>query len=211
MIGSVDVYSWLKHSTFPFTYKKVYDSALSFYYFFPIFTCTKILNKKFSMDYLQTISQSAPIHNAIRLIQNLPATHRLEEFYKRASRNELIFVGSAVFLTLYNLKAYINAKRQKLNLPPTVAYGLPLVGHTLYLMLSPFKFIDWCNKNYGELYDLNLLGKTITVANKKCAEETFKAESSDLSFTEGLVLGLYQADITYGIWFCIDLILFFSL
>lgn len=142
------------------------------------------------MDYLQTISQSAPIHNAIRLIQNLPLTHKLEEFYKRASRNELMFVGAAAFLTLYNLKTYINAKRQKLNLPPYVPYGLPLIGHTLYLMASPFKFVDWCNKNYGEIYDINLLGKTVTVTSKKCAEETFKAETSDLSLNEGIVNGL---------------------
>ncbi|GAN03790.1 cytochrome p450 superfamily protein [Mucor ambiguus] len=139
------------------------------------------------MDYLQTISQSTPIHNAIRIIQNLPLAHKLEEFYKRASRNELMFVGAAAFLTLYNLKAYINAKRQKLNLPPYVPYGLPLLGHTLYLMASPFKFVDWCNKNYGEIYDINLLGKTVTVTSKKCAEETFKAESSDLSLNEGIV------------------------
>ena len=139
------------------------------------------------MDYLQAITQSAPIHNAIKLIQGLPLTHKLEDFYKRASRNELIFVGAATFLTLYNLKSYINAKRQKLNLPPYVPYGLPLLGHTLYLMMSPFKFIDWCNKNYGEIYDICLFGHRITVTSKKCAEETFKAESADLSLTEGIV------------------------
>ncbi|KAF1797439.1 cytochrome P450 [Mucor lusitanicus] len=98
-----------------------------------------------------------------------------------------MFVGAAAFLTLYNLKTYINAKRQKLNLPPYVPYGLPLIGHTLYLMASPFKFVDWCNKNYGEIYDINLLGKTVTVTSKKCAEETFKAETSDLSLNEGIV------------------------
>jgi hypothetical protein len=143
------------------------------------------------MDYLNTISQSAPIHNAIRLIQKSPISHRLEGLYKRASRNELIFVGAATFLALYNLKAYVNAKRQKLNIPPAVPYSLPLLGHTLYLMISPFKFIDWCNKNYGEIYDINMLGKIITVTSKKCAEETFKADASDLSLGEGIVNGLY--------------------
>ncbi|CEP15452.1 hypothetical protein [Parasitella parasitica] len=139
------------------------------------------------MDYLQKISQSTPIHNAVQLIHRLPVAHKLEDFYRRASRNELIFVGAATFLTIYNLKAYINSKRRKLNLPPAVPYGLPLLGHTLYLMISPFKFVDWCNKNYGEIYDISLLGKTVTVTSKKCAEETFKAESTDLSLTEGIV------------------------
>jgi hypothetical protein len=141
------------------------------------------------MDFVNTLSQSAPIHNAIQLIAQLPITHQLTSVYQRSSRNELAFVGAATFLTLYNLSSYIKSKTQKLNLPPTVPFALPLIGHTLYTILMPNKFIDWCNNKYGELYTLELLGKTVTVANGKCAEEAMKAEATDLSLEHGILRG----------------------
>lgn len=145
------------------------------------------------MDYLNTLTKSAPIHNAIQLIQQSPITHRWTDFYRRSTRNELAFLGAAAFLTVYNLASYIKAKRQRLNLPPTVPFSLPFVGHSLYVMTMPNKFIDWCNRNYGELYNLDLLGKEITVASGKCAEEALKADQLDLSLEEGVVKGNYIA------------------
>ncbi|KAI7897760.1 cytochrome P450 [Cokeromyces recurvatus] len=142
------------------------------------------------MDYLSTLGNSPPIQSAIQTIQRcLPMTvsHKLEDFYRRSSRNELIFIGAATFISLYNLAAYIKAKRQKLKLPPTIPYGLPFLGHTLYLTLMPNKFIDWCNKHYGEIYNISVLGRYITVTNGKCAEEFMKAEINDLSMEEGNV------------------------
>lgn len=141
------------------------------------------------MDYLNTLTTNAPIQNAVQLIKQFPVTHRLTDMYKRSSKNELMFVGAATFLTLYNLSAYIKAKRQKLNLPPMASYSLPLFGHGLYLMLMPNKFIDWCIKTYGEVYTVNMFGKTITVANGKSGEEALKADTEDLSLDQGIVRG----------------------
>jgi hypothetical protein len=142
------------------------------------------------MDYLNTvISNNAPIQNAVRLIKQYPATNHLIDIYNRSSKKERYFVGVATFITLYNLSAYIKEKRQKLHLPPLVPFGLPLLGHNLYLMLFPGKFIDWCSAKYGEVYRLQLLGKTVTVAGGKSAEEAMKAEQSDLSLEHGIVRG----------------------
>ncbi|KAL9541263.1 hypothetical protein MBANPS3_009220 [Mucor bainieri] len=149
------------------------------------------------MDYLNTLSKSAPIHQAVELIQQSHLTHRWMDFYKRSTRSELTFLGAAAFLTLYNLSSYIKAKRQKLHLPPTVPFSLPLVGHSLYLMVMPNKFIDWCNKNYGELYNINMLGKEVTVASGKCAEEALKADQADLSLEEGVVKDLLHLDYVF--------------
>ncbi|KAI9473413.1 MAG: cytochrome P450 [Benjaminiella poitrasii] len=141
-------------------------------------------------SYMNTLSKSLPIQSAIQAIQQrIPATvaHKLEDFYKRTSRNELIFVGAATFLTVYNLAKYIKAKRQKLNLPPAVPFGLPFLGHVLYLTFMPNKFVDWCNKNYGEIYSLNILGRHTIVTNGKCAEEFMKADINVLSMDQGSV------------------------
>lgn len=141
------------------------------------------------MDYLNKLQTNAPIQNAIQLIKQLPVTHRLTDMYKRSTKNELMFVGAATFITLYNLSAYIKAQRQKLNLPPAVPFSLPLFGHTLYLMIMPNKFLDWCNEKYGEVYNLDVNGKTVTVTNGKSSEEAMKANQEDLSLEHGIVRG----------------------
>lgn len=83
----------------------------------------------------------------------------------------------------------MKVKNSKLNLPPTVAYNLPLFGHNLYMMVMPSKFLDWCNEKYGEIYNLNLQGRMITVASGKLGEETMKADADDLSIAQGIVRG----------------------
>lgn len=70
-----------------------------------------------------------------------------------------------------------------------VPFGLPFIGHSLYLALSPHKYLDWCNKKYGELYDLNIRGKRVTIANGKMGEEVLMADSNDLSLDAGLFKG----------------------
>lgn len=143
------------------------------------------------MDYLNTVvTNNAPIQNAVRLIQQLPVTQHLMNMYSRSSKNERYFIGAATFITLYNLSAYIKEKRQRLHLPPTVPFALPFLGHNLYLMVIPGKFIDWCNARYGEVYRLKLIGKYVTVASGKSAEEAMKAEQSDLSLEHGIVRGM---------------------
>lgn len=139
------------------------------------------------MDFLKT---STPIQNAIQLVQNSPAFHSILDLYSRLSRNEVVFLGAASLFTIYNLLSYIKARYQKkYNLPPMVPLGLPVFGHSLYLMTFPNKFIDYCNGKYGELYNLNLLGKTVTIASGKCAEEVLKADHDDLSLEQGILKG----------------------
>jgi cytochrome P450 len=130
------------------------------------------------------------IQHAVSLVRQLPISQSLEIFYNRSSRNELIVLGGATFLTLYNLATYIKASRQKLNLPPTVGYNLPIVGHSLYMLRNSNKFLDWCNEKYGEVYDLNLFGKTVTVTSGKSAEEVLKADSDKLSLEHGILIDL---------------------
>ncbi|KAG2200077.1 hypothetical protein INT47_007722 [Mucor saturninus] len=151
------------------------------------------------MDYLDTlIRKNAPIHKAVELIQKFPVTHKLTDMYNRSSRNELWLVGTATFVTLYNLSAYIKEKRQKLNLPPAVPFGLPLFGHTLYLMFMPQKFLDWCNKNYGEVYNLTLQGKVVTITSGKSAEEAFKTKNTVLSLDQGIVRDVLHLDYVFS-------------
>ncbi|KAI8061955.1 cytochrome P450 [Thamnidium elegans] len=149
------------------------------------------------MDYLNKLQSNTPIQNAIQLIKQLPVSHRLTDMYKRSTKNELMLVGAATFITLYNLSAYIKAQRQKLHLPPTVPFSLPLFGHTLYLMAMPNKFLDWCNQKYGEIYNLDVNGKTVTVTNGKSAEEAMKADQDDLSLEHGIVRDLLHLDYVF--------------
>lgn len=146
------------------------------------------------MDYLDTlVRQNAPIQNAVKLIKQFPVTHKLTDMYNRSSKNELWLIGTATFITLYNLSSYLKEKRQKLNLPPTVPFGLPLFGHTLYLMFMPRKFLNWCNKNYGEVYNLTLQGSVVTVTSGKSAEEAFKTKNTILSLDQGIVRGKFKS------------------
>ncbi|KAG2200076.1 hypothetical protein INT47_007721 [Mucor saturninus] len=150
------------------------------------------------MDYINTIAtKNAPIHNAIQIIKQLPITEKLIHMYKRSSKNELLFIGTATFITLYNLSAYLKVKRQKLNSPPTVPYSLPLFGHNLYMMFMPSKFLDWCNERYGEIYNLNLQGKTMTITNGKLGEEAMKANAEDLSLDHGIVRDVLHLDYVF--------------
>lgn len=143
------------------------------------------------MDYIKTLSHSTPINDAIQLIQQLPITHTLTHYYSRSLRNERIFVGAATFLTIYNLVSYIKEKTKRLHEPPMVPFGLPFVGHTLYLFLFPKQFIDWCNHRYGELYNIIFFGKTVTVSSGLIAQEVLKADMKDLSLDEATGTGTF--------------------
>ncbi|KAI8391452.1 cytochrome P450 [Radiomyces spectabilis] len=148
------------------------------------------------------------IQKAIEIVhQKTPKA--LLQFYQRSSRNELLLLGGTAFLTIYNLAKYINAKRQKLHLPPRVAYALPVFGHSLYMLYDSNRFLDWCTKTYGEVYDIKMLGKTITVAGGRSGEEVLKAEPDYLSIKEGIltdVLYLHYAfdEMTFKIAFTVN-------
>lgn len=139
------------------------------------------------MDYINSFSKSLPIHHAVQLIQ--PFSYKLTDMYKRSSRNELMFVGAATFFTLYNISYHFKTKQHKLNLPPSVPFALPFFGHGLYLMCMPSKFLDWCHGKYGEVYTVNMFGKTITIAGGKSAEEALSAETSEMSLDHGILRG----------------------
>ncbi|KAG2235319.1 hypothetical protein INT48_007950 [Thamnidium elegans] len=127
------------------------------------------------------------IHKAVQLIRQLTVSHQLTDIYQSSSQKQLCLWGITMFFALHSTISYIKQKRQKLNLPPIVPFGLPLIGHSLYLALMPHRYLDWCNKNYGELYDLNIRGKRVTIANGKMGEEVLKADTSELSLDDGLL------------------------
>ncbi|KAI8879133.1 cytochrome P450 [Backusella circina FSU 941] len=122
------------------------------------------------------------------------STKHLNTFNTQLSRNEKTVIVGLAALTLYNLTTYINSRRQKLNKPPVVAYKLPIIGHSLYMMWNHNKFIDWCTKKYGELYTVNIMGKTITIARGKAAEEALKSSCEDLSLHHGVIIDILHMD-----------------
>ncbi|KAI8068359.1 cytochrome P450 [Gongronella butleri] len=99
-------------------------------------------------------------------------------------------------LVVYQAVYYFRLKYQKLNLPPRVPYSLPLVGHSLYLAWDANRFIDWCTKKYGEVFDIDLFGGPVTIASGRAGEEVLKADPEYLSLEEGIlkdVLHLHYA------------------
>ncbi|KAI7895834.1 cytochrome P450 [Mucor mucedo] len=150
------------------------------------------------MDYLNTLTtHNTHIHNAVDLVRKFPVTQKLTDMYKRSSKNELLFIGAATYIALYNFSAYIKEKRQKLNNPPAVPYGLPIFGHSLYLIFFPGKFMDWCNEKYGEMYNLNLRGKTVTVVGGKSGEESMKSDATELSLSDAIVRDVLHLDYVF--------------
>ncbi|KAI8378869.1 cytochrome P450 [Choanephora cucurbitarum] len=139
------------------------------------------------MNYLNTITKLPPIQSALQVIGRLPAIQQLIKICSNSSRKELAVLGTASFLTLYNLIRYIRERREKLNLPPKVPFSLPLIGHTLYLSLASNRFLDLCADRYGEIFRIDYLGQTMTVVNGRCAEEAMKADSADLSLEFGVL------------------------
>ncbi|GAB5588579.1 hypothetical protein Unana1_03479 [Umbelopsis nana] len=110
------------------------------------------------------------------------------QYYSKASCMDLVVVGAAAAIALYNLRSMVsNANPRHLNLPPKVPYSLPLFGHTLYVVFNANKFLDWCVAKYGDTFDLDLLGKTVTVAGGSIAEQVMKADAHKLSLEKGIL------------------------
>ncbi|RCI04694.1 hypothetical protein CU098_006242 [Rhizopus stolonifer] len=139
------------------------------------------------MNNLTEFVKSTPIQAAIDLVQRAPAIQKLVDVYSHSSRNEVAVMSAISFFTLYRLIGFLKSATEKRNLPPKVPFSLPIVGHTLFVMLWPNQFLDWCNDKYGEIYRLDYLGKTVTVTNGKCAEQSLKADSSELSIEHGIL------------------------
>lgn len=134
------------------------------------------------MDFSTLISKSVELLN-----QHAP---QVVQLYSRATPTDLAVVGAASALTLYNISSMINkAKYSHLNMPRKVAYSLPLLGHTLYMAVNANKFLDWCVANYGDTFDLDILGKTVTVAGGKVAEQVMKEDGHILSLEHGVLTG----------------------
>ncbi|KAI8142586.1 cytochrome P450 [Fennellomyces sp. T-0311] len=135
--------------------------------------------------YLPPITTS--ILTAVDLFQKTDLYSKCLHFYRHSTRNELLVLGGATFLTVYNFISYIKARREKLNLPPRVGYAFPLLGHLPYLLYDSNRFLDWCSQKYGDLYDINIAGSITTVASGHSAEEALKAVHEDLSLEEGVL------------------------
>ncbi|CAO3661977.1 unnamed protein product [Umbelopsis ramanniana] len=132
------------------------------------------------MDFSTLISKSVDLLN-----QHAP---QVVQLYSRATPTDLAVVGAATALTVYNISSMINkAKYSHLNMPRKVAYSLPLLGHTLYMAVNANKFLDWCVANYGDTFDLDILGKTVTVAGGKIAEQVMKEDGHVLSLEHGVL------------------------
>lgn len=53
------------------------------------------------MDYINTLAtKNAPIQNTIRIVKQLPITSKLIDMYEHSSKNDLILIGLATFVTL---------------------------------------------------------------------------------------------------------------
>ncbi|KAF7721458.1 hypothetical protein EC973_004660 [Apophysomyces ossiformis] len=118
----------------------------------------------------------------------------IDHIFHRLSSGETWILGILIFWAVYNLIEYTGSNKQKLNLPPKAAYSLPLFGHTLYVVFNSSWFLDWCTKTYGEVFDLDLIGTTVTVAAGRCAEDVLKADPSDLSIVEGAITDILHLD-----------------
>lgn len=142
------------------------------------------------MEYLDIISKNISNQDTAQLTRLIP--YWLNDMYKRSTRNKLMLIGAATFLTLCHLPSYFKSRHQKLNLPPHVPFSLPFVGHSLYLIIMPFKFLDWCHGKYGEVYTINMFGKTVTIADGKSAEESMSSKTSEMSLDHGVLRGTYE-------------------
>jgi cytochrome P450 len=125
------------------------------------------------------------------------STKQLNLLNNRLSKNEKTLLGGLALVTLYNLISFIKEKRQKLNLPPYVPYGLPIFGHTFYMIFAHNRFIDWCNQKFGETYRLSMFGETIYVASGKAGEESMKASREDFSINDGTSIDLLHLDFLH--------------
>lgn len=110
---------------------------------------------------------------------------------KHFTPKELVVLGGATILTVYNLIQFYRERKQLrgFNAPPHVAYSLPIFGHSLYLLYDNIRFTDWCIKTYGDIYDLDVFGKTMTVTSGVVAQQVFKVEEDQLSGIEGALKG----------------------
>ncbi|KAI9028849.1 cytochrome P450 [Phycomyces nitens] len=134
---------------------------------------------------MSDISISNPIESLLGVLNNI--SPRAVSMLQSATRTELILYGGTAFYTVYNLVQYIKNKPEKYNKPPRVPFSLPLFGHSLYLFWDSHRFIDWCIAKYGEVYELSIMGKIVTVASGNSGQEALKAESSFLSLEEGII------------------------
>ncbi|KAL0087126.1 hypothetical protein F4703DRAFT_1550496 [Phycomyces blakesleeanus] len=131
-----------------------------------------------------TISRS--IETVLKIVNDI--SPRIASAYQTTTRNELILVGGAALFSVYNLVQYIKDKSTaKYYLPPRVPFALPLVGHSLYLLWDSNQFIDWCAKKYGEVYEISIMGKIVTVASGLSGQEALKADTDFLSLEEGVI------------------------
>jgi hypothetical protein len=122
------------------------------------------------------------------------STKQLALMNDRLSKNEKTLLAGLAVLSLYNFVSSVKSRFNRLNEPPTIPYSLPIVGHTLYMAFGHNRFIDWCYKNYGEIYNLNLFGEKVTITSGKSGEETLKSSRDDISIHQGVMIDVLHLD-----------------
>ncbi|KAJ3016662.1 UNVERIFIED_CONTAM: Lanosterol 14-alpha-demethylase [Siphonaria sp. JEL0065] len=55
------------------------------------------------------------------------------------------------------------SKQTNKNLPPFVAYTIPFLGNTIEYGIDPVKFLQRCQKKYGDTFSFLMLGRTMTI------------------------------------------------
>ncbi|KAG2210040.1 hypothetical protein INT47_003476 [Mucor saturninus] len=151
------------------------------------------------MNCINTFFTYTSISKTVQIVKQILTNSRLANICKNSQKSDLVLIGAAMFITFYSLSDYFRVKTSRLNLPPTVAYSLPFFGHNLYLMFMPSKFLDWCNNEYGEIYNLILQGKMMTITSGKLGEETLKADSEYLSIDQGIVRDVLHLDYVFDL------------
>ncbi|KAF7723855.1 hypothetical protein EC973_001581 [Apophysomyces ossiformis] len=117
------------------------------------------------------------------------AVNLASKVYQWKSSRNLLSLAIPVAYSLYIVISCSKSRQQHKKSPPKVAFSLPLFGHNLYMLFFSSRFLDWCTETYGELFDLNLMGKTVTIASGQCALEVLKADHRVLSTVEGTIIG----------------------
>ncbi|KAJ3120360.1 Lanosterol 14-alpha-demethylase [Physocladia obscura] len=67
-----------------------------------------------------------------------------------------------IVVVFWSVSAWSNAANTGKNLPPTVKYTLPFFGNTIEYGIDPVKFLQKCQKEYGDTFTFLMLGRMMT-------------------------------------------------
>eukprot|EP00127_Corallochytrium_limacisporum_P005625 Clim_evm4s210 gene=Clim_evmTU4s210 len=115
-----------------------------------------------------------------------------------------------IVITIYYLSR--RGSQQKLNedtqngkykLPPMAKGGLPVLGHAVQFGTDPINFLTKCYVEYGEVFSINLLGKTCTyLVGPKPAPIFFASKNDDLNAEDvyaNLTVPVFGPGVAYDV------------